>query len=227
MSISSWNLSHPYLDTSLDEAQPWALPLILRMERGVEVTHEDAVIAAARGVALLLADERTNPEREWYEPLNRWMHGRIRKVARRARASKWDAVCNLPGITSEFGTAQVRVLLPHPAEVPPREVSALQVSGLDLPRMDVPTQPEGEFDLYIALTPEASMSTGKSMAQAGHIAHLAVLQQDEMTLQDWESSGLGVYLAHWNDAAWAVQVQDAGFTEVAPGTLTAKGDFYR
>ena len=227
MSIMSWNLCHPHIDIELDETDPWSLPIILHTPRDVEITHEDAILAAARGVALLLSDERTAPDGEWHEALEGWMFGRIRKVVRRARTQKWQAIRELPGVDSVYGNAFVRILLPHRVSSTPPEVACLQVSGLDLPRHEIPSHGPGEFDLYIALNPNVDMSTGKSMAQAGHIAHLATLTQDVTSLGDWMDNGLGTYLAHWNDGPWAVEVQDAGFTEVIPGTTTAKGDFYR
>jgi peptidyl-tRNA hydrolase len=117
---------------ALDQGEPWALPLVVRVEKASPPTHEDAVAASALAVVRLLADPHSAPGGPWHAGLERWMDGRIRKVVRRARGVRWPEVVDLPGVTAEVSTAQVRGLLPHPVSQPPAVVAKLQVQGLDL-----------------------------------------------------------------------------------------------
>src|ERR1035441_8707111 len=61
----------------------------------------------ATAVVQLLDDPRS-VDGEWHDEVQRWLDGRIRKVARRARGSKWDAAAELPGVTVSHAGAQVR-----------------------------------------------------------------------------------------------------------------------
>ncbi|SDR98379.1 peptidyl-tRNA hydrolase [Actinopolymorpha singaporensis] len=115
-----------------DDDEPWALPLVVRVEKASLPTHEDALAASALAVVRLLADPDSAPGGPWHAGLERWMDGRIRKVVRRARGIRWTEVERLPGLTARSGGAEVRALAPHPVARPPVEVSKLQVEGLDL-----------------------------------------------------------------------------------------------
>ncbi|GAA5013367.1 peptidyl-tRNA hydrolase [Actinopolymorpha pittospori] len=117
---------------ALDQGEPWALPLVVRVEKTDPPTHEDAIAASALAVVRLLADPDSAPGGQWHADLERWTDGRIRKVVRRARGVRWPEVSDLPGVTVEVATAQVRALLPHPVSQAPAVVARLQVQGLDL-----------------------------------------------------------------------------------------------
>lgn len=226
MSLLNWN-SHSEVPHYLrDEEEPYSLPLILRLEKDASLlpSHEEALIASAKAVIALFDDERSIEKNEWFPYLDKWMHGRIRKVARRARASAWDNVQNLEGITVNYGKAEVRVLLPHPLDTPPAEVKKLQVSGLDLARTANSIEVDSKNSLALSINPDVSMSTGKSMAQVGHAAQLAVFNTDKDKLSNWALSDRKIILADWNSQnKWDAEIQDAGFTEVAPGSVTARG----
>jgi peptidyl-tRNA hydrolase len=220
--LTYWNLSSSRDLTTVDELESWALPIILHVEKDAHIYHEDAVTAAARGVATLLGDDRSAFDPEWRQAISSWMQTRIRKVSRRARGTRWEEVNSLPGINVTEGNAEVRVLLPHLVSETPVAVSRLQVSGLNLERRGVSERPQS---LAIALNPDVNMSTGKCMAQAGHIAHLGVLQFPLDVISAWADEYMSVSLTSWDSGAWDVNVEDAGFTEVEPGTETARGKF--
>jgi peptidyl-tRNA hydrolase len=224
MSISQWsNITSipPYLR---DEVDPYSLPLILHLEKDVEThpSHEEALLATVSGIITLFDDPRS--QEEWKQPIDSWINGRIRKVARRARGAAWDKVQELPGVTVDFGKAQLRVLLPHPVEETPIEVKKLQVAGLDLPKTGFTASEQADVTLSVSLNPDVPMTTGKSMAQIGHATQLAIFQSSTEQVKAWESLGSAYALTEWDVfESWTAEVQDAGFTEVAPGTYTSRG----
>jgi peptidyl-tRNA hydrolase len=226
MSLLNWNSYNEVPHYLRDEEEPYSLPLILHLEKdtSLQPSHEEALIASAKAIIALFDDERSEEGKEWFPYLDKWMHGRIRKVARRARASAWDNVQNLDGVTVSYGKAEVRVLLPHPLDNPPIEVKKLQVSGLDLPKTSNSLENDSKNALALSINPDVSMSTGKSMAQIGHATQLAIFNTDEEKLSQWALSDRKVVLADWNSQdKWDAEIQDAGFTEVAPGSVTARG----
>lgn len=207
------------------------MQLVVRVEKADPPRHTAVCEAAASSVAALL----TAPEAvsgDWSEPVRRWESGPIRKVARRARGVRWPAVQGLPGITVAHEGAQVRALVPGPIDQVPAEVARLQVAGLDLreheaePDRCEPCTPEpGPLYAAIALNPEVAMSTGKAAAQCGHAAHLLLRRSAGPDVAAWTAAGLPVRLVSglpWPERVRrsTVTVRDAGFTEVAPGTLT-------
>ena len=215
---------------ALDEADPWALSLVVRVERAEPPAHTDVLAAAARAVVLLLTDPRvTEADGELRAAVQRWRDGRIRKIARRARGGRWDRTAALPHVEASVGGAAVRAFAPHPRDEVPAELAPLQVGGLDLP------DPEGwapppvpASALTVRLTPGVAMTTGKAVAQVGHAAQLALELLDPAAVAAWRADGLAVRVvtgAPVLGAGARVEVADGGFTEVAPGTVTASAGF--
>ena len=225
--------------TDEDPAAARAMPLILRMERDAVPLRSALLEAAASAAVALCLDERSQPGGPWSCSVQAWMAVRIRKVARRARGAHWIAVSDLPGITVEHRGAQVRALVPCPVAATPKIVTRLQVGGIDVPPDDPGPPPGGVPVLWLAPQPE--MSTGKAAAQVGHASMLlaALLAADgrTATLDRWAADGYRcavrtATVPQWADLAvgkrpdraWRergiLAVHDAGFTEVAPGTVT-------
>jgi peptidyl-tRNA hydrolase len=202
---------------------PWAMPIVVRAEKGAEPTAAAVAEAVATAVVQLLDDPRS-VDGEWHDEVQRWLDGRIRKVARRARGSKWDAAIQLPGITVSHSGAQVRAFVPGPTDAVPPQIAKLQVAGLDLD----PGTPSSAAPgiLPIAVTPHVTMSSLKAAVQVAHAAQLALT---ELTDHDgWRATGFGVRLVRPDAEEWArllasarVVVRDAGFTEIPPDTQTA------
>ncbi|MFC9975055.1 hypothetical protein ACFVH6_29555 [Spirillospora sp. NPDC127200] len=206
---------------------PWAMQLVVRAEKADPPAHSAVCEAAATAVVELLTDPRAaDPDGEWAEPVREWESRRIRKVARRARGVRWPEVQELPGVTVDVNGAQVRAFVPSPvAEVPP-QIAKLQVAGLDLSDDGDPKPPPQPPYAAIALNPGITITTGKAAAQCGHAAQLLLRQGAAADVTAWIEDGLRVHLAR--DVPWhrcvehaAVAVRDGGFTEVAPGTMTA------
>jgi peptidyl-tRNA hydrolase len=207
---------------------PWAMQLALRDDRPIRPTHLAACEAAAIAVVLLLTDPKsTEPEGEWRSFVQRWASGPIRKVVRRGRGVKFAAVEELPGVQVEHRGAVVRAFVPGPTDQVPAALSKLQVGGTELPERGEPS-PLLPGTLSIALTPLSAMTTGKSAAQSGHAAQLALRMMDPVACRTWQQAGWAVRVVLPDAAAWArlerlapVAVHDGGFTEVRPGTRTA------
>ncbi len=207
-----------------------AMPVILRIERSSPPSRTSVLeAAAAAAVAVCLADEPS-----WEDPLQAWIDGRIRKVSRRARGAHWDAVQALPGVTVSVDGAEARALVPGLVVETPREVTRLQISGSELPTDDPGPPPPGVPVLW--LNPTVEMTAGKAAAQVGHASMLlAALIRDPEYFASWKDYRCAVRTptrARWQElhpgddpaGAWrsrgVVAVRDAGFTEVAPGTVT-------
>ena len=146
---------------------PWAMPIVVRAEKGAEPTAAAVAEAAATAVVQLLEDPRSI-DGEWHAEVQRWLDGRIRKVARRARGSRWDAAVALPGVTVVHHGASVRAFVPGPTDAVPPQIAKLQVAGLDLEPGTPAAATSGV--LAIAVTPHVTMSPLKAAVQVAHAA---------------------------------------------------------
>jgi peptidyl-tRNA hydrolase len=220
-----------------DPAEVRAMPVILRIERTDPPSRTPLLEAAAAAAVAVCLDPRTDPEGEWHADVQAWIDGRIRKVSRRARGAHWEAVQALPGVTVTVDGASARALVPGRVVETPKEVSRLQISGSELPDDD-PGDPPPDVPI-LWLNPKVEMTAGKAAAQVGHASMLlaAALKADgfEEYLTAWKDFRCAVRtppLRTWANLhpgddplnAWrrrrVVAVRDAGFTEVAPGTVT-------
>jgi peptidyl-tRNA hydrolase len=218
-----------------------ALQLILRMERDRPPAWHTALALAATASAAVCLDVRSEPGGEWHDAVRDYCAGHIRKITRRARGAQWEATAGLPGLTlSADDDTEVRALVPGLVQQLDKRVSKLQVGGTDV-APDETGAPPATGALQIWLPPAPIMTLGKAMAQTGHAGMIAaaLLTADQPRLQHWIEAGLPCSVRRadvptWtglsglvadDDAAWTKErlsaVRDAGFTEVAPGTVTA------
>ncbi|GAA0957341.1 peptidyl-tRNA hydrolase [Kribbella koreensis] len=208
----------------------YVLTLVLQVEKAERPGQTDALETAARTVLAILADERSVGEGEWAEAMRGWQDARIRKVVRRARGAEWRRAEALPGITVTGGTAVVRVFPPVPLDDVPKDLAKLQVTGTDLEDPDeLPATADGEPVLWV--NPGLEMSTGKTMAQAGHGAHLAWFELSDADRKAWQEDDFHLAVRTATPALWKELmgsglpvVQDAGFTEIDPGSYTVIAD---
>jgi hypothetical protein len=212
------------------EPEPWALSLVVRVERDPVPAHTDVLVAAARAVVLLLADERvTDPDGELHDAVAAWRSARIRKITRRARGARFERTAALPHVEASAGDAVVRAFAPHPRDTVPELLRPLQVGGLELVDPEGCAVPPAAPDvLTVRLSPGVAMSTGKAAAQVGHAAQLAWELLPAAETRRWREAGLGVRVltgAPVLAPADRVDVRDGGYTEVAPGTFTASAGF--
>jgi peptidyl-tRNA hydrolase len=220
-----------------DAAPQFVLPLVVRVEKTDPPARTDALETAARAVPVLLTDERSTGDGPWARAVSDWQDARIRKVVRRARGAEWRRAERLPGITVTGEAAEVRVFPPVPLDGWPKDLARLQVSGTELddpagPPAPPPAPGAGPGRAVLWLNPGLRMSTGKEMAQVGHGAQLLWWAMDEGTRAAWREAGFPLAVRTAPPARWAALVdsgrpvvRDAGFTEIAPGSVTVVSDF--
>jgi peptidyl-tRNA hydrolase len=226
-----WEAPAGFDNPDPDGEAPWAMQLVVRVEKASPPSERAACSAAARAVVELLTDERARPGGPWAPLVERWSRGRIRKVVRRARAHAWEKAQSVEGVTATVDGAEVRALVPGPTDAVPLEISRLQIRGLDLDGGDqvADVHPdEVSPGIVIGLAPLEGSSTGKRAAAAGHAAQLALAAMGPARRRRWAEGGFDALVTHPDADRWAelratapVVVADAGFTEVEPGTVTA------
>lgn len=223
MSVTKWANFKSLHDISFDEAEPYAMPIIVRVEKTPDLipSHEDTQLAVARAIALFFDSTKIIDGGEWKPQVDKWLEGRIRKVARRARGKEWEDVKKLDHIYASHGKAEAIILPPHPNFQPPAEIKKLQVSGLDL-ASDL-QEHNIHAGLEFAVNPDIVMSTGKSLAQIAHAVQLGIFNSDEETLASWRSNNMPISICRWDEHdVWTAEIRDAGFTEIPPNSLTVK-----
>jgi len=199
------------------------LPFVIRIERADPPARTDALEAAAEAVLHMLTTERP----EWQQALRAWDGQRIRKVVRRARGVNWERAQAIDGVSVTVRSATVRVYPPIPVDGWPADLARLQVGGTELDDPRPPEAPPAERSLVL-LSPFVAMTTGKAMAQAAHAAQLGWRSASPTAQARWRADGLAVAVRAAGPAQWARAVaagapvvRDGGFTEVAPGSMTA------
>ena len=129
----------------------------------------------------------------------------------------------LPGVTVTVGEAQARALLPGPVDEVPKVVARLQIGGTDLPHDDPGPLPTGIPVIWV--NGALGMTVGKAAAQVGHASMLDAAARGLTTVPPYAVRTVGrerwAQLCRAVERGEAVAVRDAGFTEVAPGTITA------
>ncbi|QDP96840.1 hypothetical protein FOE78_13790 [Microlunatus elymi] len=218
-----------------------AMQLISRMERDRPPSWHAALRLAASAAALVCLDERVRTDPEWHDAVAAYAGGHIRKVTRRGRGAPWQATAELPGITLQDGHTEVRALLPGLVAELDKRVAKLQVGGTDAPVDDPPDTDPADGTLQVWVPPEPVMTLGKTMAQVGHagmIAAALLAGDDPAALERWRTDGCPVDARRAGPDLWGrlsgrladpavawgedrlLAVRDAGFTEIAPGTMT-------
>lgn len=217
---------------------PLALQLAARVEKLDPPLVDDIFAAAARAVIELLEDARSQPGSEvsepgeWHDAVAAWNGARIRKIMRRGRASAWMRAQEVPGVTVQVGSAEVRAFVPGPLDGAPRDLAKLQIQSTELDEPELIGQrPSIEVgELVIAVTPDLAMSWGKLAAQCAHAGQRAWERASPDARDLWRATGSRVRLLHPEAGLWdelrdgpVEEIRDGGFTEIPAGSLTAIG----
>ncbi|MFT4043077.1 MAG: aminoacyl-tRNA hydrolase [Gordonia sp. (in: high G+C Gram-positive bacteria)] len=216
-------------DDPPDRADVLAMQMVLHIEKDEPPERTDLLVAAARAVALLCLDDRAGASEVWAAPLDAWCGARIRKIARRARGAQWVAAQEVSGITAAVGTAQARAVIPGRVGDVDRRISRLQIGGTEIDGVLPGAASAPGVCLWV--NPTLEMTVGKLAAQVGHASMLAVKLLDEQSAYVWRENGCALSVCHADPARWqelltaeasgrAVAVRDAGYTEIAPGSVT-------
>ncbi|MGC4932944.1 aminoacyl-tRNA hydrolase [Gordonia sp. DT30] len=216
-------------DDPPDPADVLAMQMVLRLEKADPPARGEVLEAAARAVALLCLDDRAGGDGPWASPMDAWCDARIRKIARRARGAHWVAAQEVWGVTATAGGAQARALVPGRVGAVDKRISRLQIGGTEIAG-DLPVAP-ARAGICLWVNPALEMTVGKLAAQVGHGAMLAVTLLDEASARTWRDTGCPLSVCAADDPVWArlldddgagraVAVRDAGFTEIAPGSVT-------
>ncbi|MFC7447393.1 aminoacyl-tRNA hydrolase [Rhodococcus daqingensis] len=217
-----------------DPAQVLAMPMVLHITKTHPPARSDLLAAAASATVALCLDERTGAGDDgepgpWQRALLDWTGSRIRKVARRARGAQWLAAQHVDGVTVEVDGAQARALVPGPVGEVDQRIRKLQIGGTDLEH-DEPGPPVvGLPVLWVNRSLE--MTVGKAAAQVGHASMLLAGAMAPERAWEWSRDGFRCAVRDADRAHWAalgelvaqgraIAVRDAGYTEVAPGSMT-------
>lgn len=225
-----------------------AMPVVMEFPKSPLPDRRALLEAAATACVAVCLDTRAGGEGDFAQALLRWYGARIRKIVRRARNSRWLDVQELPGVTAfvrspEGGVASARAFVPCPVGKTPAPVAKLQIQGADLePGPGYAEHPEevlsGDTAPVIYVDASLAMTVGKAAAQVGHGSMLLAAAMDTDSAVDWASRGFPLHVCEVDrsrfaevrtlaekraadgSARAAAVVQDAGYTEVAPGSVT-------
>ncbi|ALG84063.1 aminoacyl-tRNA hydrolase [Gordonia phthalatica] len=209
-----------------------AMQMVVRIEKAAPPERRALLIAAAQAAVLVCLDPRAESGGPWAAGLDAWCDARIRKIARRARGKQWNDVQGLWGVTAEVDGAQARAFVPGRVGDVDHRVTRLQIGGTDVDGVLPTDSPVGDRDgLCLWLNPDLEMSVGKTAAQVGHASMLGVGLFSLASARAWYESGCSVDVRRADSERWArlvgeadagtaAAVRDAGFTEIAPGSMT-------
>ncbi|ATL69585.1 peptidyl-tRNA hydrolase [Nocardia terpenica] len=212
-----------------DPALVQAMQMVLHIPKLDPPPRSALLEAAAAAVVEVCLDPRVGPDGEWEQRYLTWKRSRIRKVARRARGAQWLAAGEVDGVTVQVDGAQARALVPGPVgDIDPR-IRKLQIGGTDLDHDD-PGPPDPEVPV-LWVNSALGMTVGKAAAQVGHASMLLAGALPVQAAYAWSLRGYRCAVRDADSRRWAglcrrvaagtaTAVRDAGFTEVAPGSIT-------
>jgi peptidyl-tRNA hydrolase len=208
---------------------PYRMYLVVR--RGA--FDELAVGCELAGAAAVKAVRRFGADPEYEEAVAAWKV-RPGKVTLRARGGQWDEVLRQESFeyAGDLDGAAVLALPPirrsERSELIARKLQAFASELVPIPTVDTRPTPDPGGRMTYVINPALEMSTGKTMAQ---VAHAATMSAATGRVDAWidagcpgravvpESQKLFDALCR-ADGDLSAKVEDAGLTEVPPGTIT-------
>lgn len=196
-------------------------PIILRIDKEDPSTEDEGISAVARAAVIAYLQNPQNPE--WQT----WASQAFAKSVRRANPKMFAKVLEMfpEQMISEVGKAQAVGLPPLPATDLPKLIAKLQVSGTELPKSDEALV----ASVNIVLNKSLDMSTGKAAAQAAHALFAWLTEARPTIIEGWLKvhAPVGIKQLPRNEfdrlsaQASGPVIQDAGRTEIEPGSTTA------
>lgn len=194
-------------------------PIVLLVDRDAPAAELDGILAVATASVAAYREDIANGGdlTGWDE----WLSGPFAKSVRRADKKTFGKVqAAFQATHRSVGTAEALGFRPVPATAMPKTLARLQVSGTTLP-VGVPS-PAPAGGPGILLNSDLGMSTGKAAAQAAHALFAWYLHHQ----QDTSEAGVRYATRDEIEATraahpTAVVIEDAGRTEIEPGSLTA------
>jgi peptidyl-tRNA hydrolase len=214
---------------AMEDDDPYRMYLVVR--RGAfDELETGGVLAGAAAVACL---RRFEDDPDHSEAVAAWRE-RPGKVTLRARGGQWDQVLQHESFTyaGDLDGAAVLALAPQRRSARSETLVKLQAMASALtppPTVDAPPASATDGRITYVVNPSLAMSTGKTMAQIAHAATLSAATGD---LEAWVGDGcpgrvvvptaqaLFDALCTTGAPALSAKVEDAGLTEVPPGTIT-------
>ncbi|MFC4126355.1 peptidyl-tRNA hydrolase [Nocardia rhizosphaerae] len=212
-----------------DPAMVQAMQMVLHIPKSDPPARSALLEAAAAAAVAVCLDPRSGPGGEWESRYLAWKRARIRKVARRARGAQWVGAGEVDGVTVDVDGAQARAFVPGPVGAIDQRIRKLQIGGTDLEH-DEPGPPDPDLPV-LWVNAALEMSVGKAAAQVGHASMLLAGALPVAAAARWAEREFRCAVRDAEPRQWshlvaevaagrAVAVRDAGFTEVAPGSMT-------
>jgi peptidyl-tRNA hydrolase len=213
---------------------PWALQCVV--EETTDFSEQELSHALSIAVLNFLDAAKENPE--WNAAVARWKQGRIRKILRRARNSRWTKLEDDEGLTTVTNGISVRVFVPSAMDSIPANIKKCQVSGLNVSHKPSVSNPGAM--LTVNINSALDMSAGKAAVACAHVAQLMSEQLGDDGYLLWKNAGFALdidYLdvPYFNEVQFPIEIDeiadviihDGGLTEVEPGSITAVGFWNR
>jgi peptidyl-tRNA hydrolase len=211
----------------MEDDDPYRMFLVVRRGAFDDLATGGVLAGAAAVAALRLFGE----DPQYADAIEQWRE-RPGKVTLRARGGQWPEVLQTEphAIAGDPQGAAALALPPRRRSERSELLTKLQAMSSELeppPTTDAMPEPDTEGRITYLLNPGLEMSSGKAMAQ---IAHAATMSAATGRLEDWVRRGCpGRVLVPerpqiFDDLcvspALSAKVEDAGLTEVPPGTVT-------
>jgi peptidyl-tRNA hydrolase len=200
-------------------------PIMLLVDKSDPADEADAIRAVALASVRIYAVDRAYGNAHlpmWTE----WLAGPFAKSVRRADPSTFrkalDQLDPNDCVHVTVGTAQAVAYRPVRATEMPKPLKRLQVSGTELTR-DAKEAPVNAGPT-IVLNDSLGMSTGKAAAQAAHALFLWFLHQNPDTVRGDANIRFlpeAEFTALIASSGSQHVIEDAGRTEIEPGSVTA------
>lgn len=191
-------------------------------------SHEEVVRAAAGASVISYLKTKESHHGVW----ENWLSGPFTKIVRRARTKKeFERIANeIPGWSFftcddlEKGGATAFGTIPLENTAIPKILSRTQIANFDRERRGFDawdysyTKIPGNY--IVAINPDVEMSTGKTAAQVAHAEFAYYLKYGKWLWEIPRYSYDKELFSKLSQEKDVIKINDAGRTEIAPGTLT-------